>query len=159
MKAIKITPKEFIDFEKANSRSSQFEWLFCLEPKFYRYRVSLTDFLQNKVYPTYRLNNSGAALTGAYEDSTATPISFIELKERPELLEAILNEGYVSENDSVLVYRCERCGVTVVKDGIHRISRWMIDNEKKELSIYEVVSTDWSKAIVDMPNFCKCATN
>ena len=116
----------------------------------------LDEFLQHEVYPTYRLNKLGNALTGEFEDKEATPISFISLTERPELLAALISEGHVSKNDAVLAYHCESCKVWVIKDGIHRLSKWAVDKENREITVYQVASNNWSQALLDMPNYCKC---
>lgn len=156
MKLQQITPYEFNEYERLHSRACKLEWMFCLEPKFMKYRIMVMDFISQEVYPTYRLDKSGEFLTPIYEDKNATPITFSELAARPGLLINILKEGYISKNDTVLVYHCETCKVWLVKDGIHRLSKWAVEGEKKEITVYQVSSKNWSHAQVDMPNYCKC---
>jgi len=156
MELEKITPNEFIKYEESNSRSAKNEWLLCIDPKFTKYRTNLEKFLSNDVYPTYRLNESGTALTSVFENNKATPITFTVLAKRPELLTKLLGEGYVSKDNTLLVYHCESCCVWLVKDGIHRLFSWIVEKENREIFVYQVTSINWSNATVDMPNFCKC---
>ena len=75
------------------------------------------------------------------------------------MLTDIISDGYVSKNDTVLAYHCSVCKVWVIKDGIHRLSKWLVDNVNKKITVYQVASGDWSKATLDMQNFCKCVKN
>ncbi len=152
----KITPNEFMQYEAEHSTSGKNEWLLCIDPKFSKYQIMLNEFFERDVYPTYRLDKSGNVLTGKYEDKEAIPITFSSLAERPELLSGLVNEGYVSKNDSVLAYHCESCKVWVIKDGIHRLSKWLVEKLNMKITVYEVASNDWSHATLDMPNYCKC---
>lgn len=151
-----ITPYEFMEFETTNSNASHNEWLYCIEPKFTRYRIMVSAFLSSNVFPTYRLDKSGARLTGVFQDKEASPISFLTLANRPDLTETLLEEGFISTNDTVLAYHCETCGVRVVKDGIHRLCKWAAEGTDREITVYEVSSRDWARAPVDMPNYCRC---
>jgi hypothetical protein len=156
MTAGSITPHEFVEFEKTNSRSAYNEWLYCLDPKFTKYRIVVNNFLTNNVFPTYRLAKSGTQLTSIFQDREATPISFVALARRPELIESLLSEGFISTNDTVLAYHCSTCGVRVVKDGIHRLCKWAVEGSDREITVYEVSSRDWARAPVDMQNYCAC---
>lgn len=151
-----ITQARFDAFERENSRAFHSEWRHCVEPRFTKYRTTLSAFLSHDVYPTYRLDKSGVSLTGAFEDKEASPISFLSLAKRPDLIETLLKEGYISKNNTVLAYHCESCGVHVVKDGIHRLCKWAVEGTDLEIDVYQVSSRDWSGAPVDMPNFCRC---
>jgi hypothetical protein len=151
-----ITPYEFIEFERTNSRAIPNEWLHCIEPKFTKYQVTLSAFLSDDVFPTYRLDKSGANLTSVFQDKEARPISFLCLAKCPDLIGGLLEEGYISTNQMMLVYHCEMCGVHVVKDGIHRLCKWAVEEVDREITVYQVSSRDWSNAYIDMPNYCRC---
>jgi len=153
----KITPREFRNHESIYSRAIDDEWFDCIDPSFSRYSIVMDDFLSTNVYPTCRLDKSGTKLTSIYEDHEASPISFIQLRDRQRLLSDIVAEGYESSDNNILVYKCLECHTMVVKDGIHRISTWMVNGENRDLIILQVSSADWSSAMIDMPNFCKCS--
>lgn len=152
-----ITPKEFIDYECQHSRAAMNEWVYSINPEFVKYRINSSEFLSKEVYPTYRLDESGGKLTAVCEDKKATPITFTELSVRKELVGALLEEGYKSKNDTVIAYHCAKCCVWVIKDGIHRLITWTVNGENRIITVYQVSSCDWSRACVDMPNYCKCS--
>jgi hypothetical protein len=154
--ATKITPREFRNHERTHSRAIGDEWFDCIEPSFSKYSIMMDDFLLTNVYPTSRLDKSGNKLTSIYEDNEASPISFRQLQNQQWLLREILSEGYASSDNIILVYKCLACNSMVVKDGIHRISAWIVNGENRELTILQVSSEDWSCAQIDMPNFCRC---
>jgi hypothetical protein len=151
-----ITPHEFVEFETRNSSATHNEWLYCIDPKFTKYRIMVSAFLSSNVFPTYRLDKSGTSLTSIFQDKEASPITFVSLASRLDLIEALLREGFISTNDTVLAYHCERCGVRVVKDGIHRLCKWVAEGTDREITVYQVSSKDWGRAPVDMPNYCRC---
>jgi len=151
-----ITPHEFVEFETTNSSAAHNEWLYCIDPKFTKYRIMVSAFLSSNVFPTYRLDKFGTSLTSIFQDKEASPITFVSLASRLDLIEALLREGFISTNDTVLAYHCERCGVRVVKDGIHRLCKWVAEGTDREITVYQVSSKNWERAPVDMPNYCRC---
>jgi hypothetical protein len=152
----RITPEEFMNIEEINSRAIKCEWIKSIDPKFRKYKCNLLSFLSQEVFPTYRLDTSKTKLTSVYEDKKATPITFSELIKHPNLYQTLIREGFKNTSTNILAYHCSKCNVFVIKDGIHRLIKWSIEQDDKELIIYQVESDDWSNANIDMPNYCKC---
>lgn len=154
-----ITPKEFMDYERNNSRAFWDEWIDAISPCFERYQIYSSDFLSREAFPTYRLDETGNQLTLVYQDKNATPITFSDLSVRESLFTPLLREGYISTNETILAYHCTNCLVWVIKDGTHRLINWAVKKENRLITVYQVSSRDWSRAQVDMPNYCKCMKN
>lgn len=154
-----ITPSEFIAFQLASSANGD-EWAYSINPEFAIFSMSLDRFLAMKTCPTHRLHRSGEALTPIFQDRSATPITFSELLERPDLARELIFDPYrPDENNTILAYHCNGCDVWVVKDGCHRVTTWGHHKENREIDVVRVSSGDWSRARVDMPNFCTCGAD
>jgi hypothetical protein len=100
---------------------------------------------------------------GRFEDSrtVAFAITYATLATKPSVFPAItfdpaIDSFAAAAANPVIVYHCEGCGVHVVKDGSHRLLYCACHGTDRPLDIYQVSSSDWSQAIVDMRNFCSC---
>lgn len=150
-----ITPKEFIDFENLYSRTLKNEWIFSIDPIFRKYQCNISSFISQKVFPIIRIDKYGK-LTSKYEDREASSIKFSELSKNFHLYSILTNEGYYNKGSDILSYHCSTCNIFVIKDGNHRLIKWIADKKEEMLNIYQVSSHDWSKAKTDMPNYCEC---
>jgi len=158
-----ITEREFL--KKAQQEDCQAdlsERLHAVSPRYMKYVCSADDLLRRKTYPTWRTNKDATKYIGAYEvpRDQAFLISFIELARKPQLFSQIKfneRENYL-KSSCIIVFRCEGCGVHVIKDGNHRLLQCAFHKISAEFTVYQVVSVDWKSCKVDMKNFCECSS-
>ena len=94
----------------------------------------------------------------------AFAITYATLAKKQHLFPASTGVGFDPAYDSlaspakpIIVYHCNRCDVHVVKDGNHRVLHCAYHKCDPTLEVYQVSSSDWSGATVDMKNFCSCS--
>lgn len=119
-----------------------------------------------KVFPTWRTSKDGATYIGQYEKhrTEAFAITYANLAKKPHLFRAGTGvdfdpgyDNFASPAKPVIVYHCKECDVHVVKDGNHRLLRCAYHGCDPNLEVYQVSSSNWPGATVDMKNFCSCS--
>jgi hypothetical protein len=160
-----ITQLEFEAAEKSNTRAAAGEYHAADSPTFCKYTISAQALLRHRVFPTWRTSKDGASYIGEYQKhrTVAFAITYANLAKKPHLFKKGTGVDFDPNYDNfalppkpVIVYHCKKCDVHVVKDGNHRLLRCAYHGCDPNLEVYQVASSDWSGARVDMKNFCSC---
>jgi hypothetical protein len=158
---IDIEESEFIAIAKQEQCSACLsERSDAVSPQYRKYTIHANEFMNEKVYPTWRTNKDKTQYIGAYETppTEAYPITYQELASHPSLFSEIQFDAERDYFDSpnIITFYCMSCGVRVVKDGNHRLLQCTVNGTGPEITVFEVASNDWRRCRVDMKNFCKC---
>ncbi len=162
--------KENIDESEFMSLATKEQCQACLSersnamaPNYIKYIIPANEFISENTYPTWRTNKDQTRYIGSFETppTEAFPITYHELALKTELFSEINFDPFKNyfKSKNIIAFNCMSCGVRVVKDGNHRLLQCAIQGCSHELTIYEVVSQDWTRCKVDMKNFCKCISN
>lgn len=161
---IEISESDFIQIARIERcRAYLDEYRHAIKPLFHKYICGALDFINDRTYPTWRINKEKTKCIGAYEipREKADPASFIEFSKYQHLFHELSFDpckNYFLTNN-IVVFHCVRCAIHVVKDGSHRLLECAYHGKNPSLNVYEVYSEDWSNAKVDMKNFCDCIAN
>ena len=161
---VNIDENEFMSLAaEEQCRACLAESIDAVAPTYIKYSIPANDFIDGNTFPTWRTNKAQTKYIGAYEmpPTEAFPISFSQLALQPHLFSAINfdpTKDYL-KSKNIIAFYCASCGIHVVKDGNHRLLQCALQGLSSSLTIYEVVSNDWSRCKVDMKNFCKCISN
>lgn len=159
-----IDEREFISLaEQGGCSACLNERYDAISPSYRKYQIFAQSVLKNNTYPLWRTNKDKTVYIGAFETppTEAFPISYNELAKLPTLFHDISfdpNRNYLNSKN-IIVFHCTNCGISVVKDGNHRLLQCALNDCDTKFTIYEVASQDWKKSKVDMKNFCKCISN
>jgi hypothetical protein len=159
-----ITEQEFALAERLHSRTWRGEYRLAVTPTFSRTPIPAQQLLSQRAFPTWRTNKDGTKYIGRFEEprTTAFAITFPTLAQRQSIFKDIdFDPAFDSfaagaATKPVIIYHCQGCGVHVVKEGNHRLLYCAYHGVDALLDVYQVSSGDWSKATVDMKNFCSC---
>lgn len=163
----RIPEEKFRNIVQKESCSSSIieEYSNAISPIFVKYTISAQDFLAKKVYPLWRTNHDGTKCIIECElgKVEAFPISFADFALKPHFFQTAKfdDKRDYFETNRIISFHCNSCGVSIIKDGNHRLLQYAIESKNKntlnrKLFIYEVISSDWSKCQPDMKNFCEC---
>ncbi len=156
-----ITEEQFVEIaNQENCRADINERNLAISPTYVQYSCGAKDFLQKKVYPTWRTNKDATQVIGAFEipRHQAFPISYIQLSIKPHLFSDLNFSPHINyfKTNTIIAFHCTTCGVYVIKDGSHRLLQCAVHGSDPVLDIYQVISGNWLSCNVDMKNFCEC---